>query len=72
MSLPGTAAIPAVHSDRIVAAELSGTAAVALIHNPISWPPSRSGGTANGTGMVDCGVGIEVGLFLVPRARQLV
>ena len=35
MSLPGTAAIPAVHSDRIVAAEQSGTAAVALIHNPI-------------------------------------
>src|SRR5215210_2415720 len=35
MSLPGTAAIPAVHSDRIVAAERSGKAAVALIHNPI-------------------------------------
>src|SRR5215217_2840323 len=35
MSLPGTAAIPAVHSDRIVAAEQSGKAAVALIHNPI-------------------------------------
>src|SRR3954463_13578876 len=35
MSLPGTAAIPAVHSDRIVAAEQSGKAAVALIHSPI-------------------------------------
>ena len=35
MSLPGTAAIPAVHSDRIVSAEKSGKAAVALIHNPI-------------------------------------
>jgi dihydroxy-acid dehydratase len=35
MSLPGTAAIPAVHSDRIVSAEMSGKAAVALIHNPI-------------------------------------
>jgi dihydroxy-acid dehydratase len=35
MSLPGTAAIPAVHSDRIVAAEQTGTAAVALIQNPI-------------------------------------
>src|SRR3982751_940037 len=35
MSLPGTAAIPAVHADRLVAAEESGKAAVALIHNPI-------------------------------------
>src|SRR3982751_6719153 len=35
MSLPGTAAIPAVHADRLVAAEQSGKAAVALIHNPI-------------------------------------
>ena len=31
MSLPGTAAIPAVHSDRLVAAEASGRAAVELI-----------------------------------------
>jgi dihydroxy-acid dehydratase len=31
MSLPGTAAIPAVHSDRLVAAEESGKAAVRLI-----------------------------------------
>ena len=35
MSLPGTAAIPAVHADRLVAAEESGRAAVALIHRPI-------------------------------------
>jgi dihydroxy-acid dehydratase len=35
MSLPGTAAIPAVHSDRLVAAEMSGKAAVELIRNPI-------------------------------------
>jgi dihydroxy-acid dehydratase len=35
MSLPGTAAIPAVHADRLVAAEESGKAAVALIRNPI-------------------------------------
>src|SRR3954454_3202197 len=39
MSLPGTAAIPAVHSDRIVAAEQSGTTAVALIHSPIRACP---------------------------------
>ena len=35
MSLPGTAAIPAVHSARLVAAEQSGKAAVALISKPI-------------------------------------
>jgi len=35
MSLPGTAAIPAVHSDRLRAAEASGAAAVQLIHKPI-------------------------------------
>ena len=35
MSLPGTAAIPAVHSDRLVAAEMTGRAAVALIARPI-------------------------------------
>jgi dihydroxy-acid dehydratase len=35
MSLPGTAAIPAVHADRLVAAELTGRAAVALIGHPI-------------------------------------
>ncbi len=35
MSLPGTAAIPAVHSDRLVAAEETGRAAVALIGTPI-------------------------------------
>lgn len=39
MSLPGTAAIPAVHSDRLVAAEESGRAAVRLIQRPI--PPSK-------------------------------
>ena len=33
MSLPGTAAIPAVHSDRLVAAEETGRAAVRLIHS---------------------------------------
>ena len=35
MSLPGTAAIPAVHADRLRAAEASGAAAVQLIHAPI-------------------------------------
>ena len=35
MSLPGTAAIPAVHSDRLVAAEASGRAAVRLIETKI-------------------------------------
>ena len=36
MSLPGTAAIPAVHSDRLVAAEESGRAAVRLIQSRIA------------------------------------
>jgi len=35
MSLPGTAAIPAVHSARLLAAEESGKAAVALLQNPL-------------------------------------
>ncbi len=35
MSLPGTAAIPAVHADRLRAAEASGAAAVRLITSPI-------------------------------------
>ncbi len=35
MSLPGTAAIPAVHADRLRAAEASGLAAARLIHDPI-------------------------------------
>jgi dihydroxy-acid dehydratase len=35
MSLPGTAAIPAVHADRLVAAEATGRAAVAMIDHPI-------------------------------------
>ena len=35
MSLPGTAAIPAVHADRLRAAEASGRQAVALALNPI-------------------------------------
>ena len=35
MSLPGTAAIPAVHADRLVAAEVTGKAAVELIRHPI-------------------------------------
>jgi len=39
MSLPGTAAIPAVDSQRLVAAEESGKIAVQLARNPI--PPSR-------------------------------
>ena len=34
MSLPGSAAIPAVHSDRLVTAEFSGKTAVDLITNP--------------------------------------
>ena len=36
MSLPGTAAIPAVHSDRLVAAEASGRTAMKLIAHPIT------------------------------------
>ena len=36
MALPGSAAIPAVHSDRLVAAEETGRAAVALIAKPIA------------------------------------
>ena len=35
MALPGTAAVPAVHSARLVAAEETGRAAVRLIGNPI-------------------------------------
>ena len=35
MSLPGTAAIPAVHADRLRAAEASGAAAVQLVKHPI-------------------------------------
>jgi dihydroxy-acid dehydratase len=35
MSLPGTAAIPAPHADRLRAAEAAGAAAVRLIANPI-------------------------------------
>lgn len=35
MALPGTAAIPAVHADRLVAAEESGRTAMALIAHPI-------------------------------------
>ncbi|VXB36939.1 putative dehydratase IlvD1 [Burkholderia sp. 8Y] len=35
MSLPGTAAIPAVHADRVRAAEASGARAVQLIHAPL-------------------------------------
>ncbi|WP_172380749.1 dihydroxy-acid dehydratase [Vibrio sp. Vb339] len=35
ISLPGSAAIPAVNSERLVAAEASGAAAVELITNPI-------------------------------------
>lgn len=35
MSLPGTAAIPAVHADRLRAAEATGMAAARLIDNPI-------------------------------------
>ena len=39
MSLPGTAAIPAVHADRLRAAEASGRRAVALVGSPLR--PSR-------------------------------
>ena len=39
MSLPGTAAIPAVHADRLRAAEASGAAAVEMVARPI--PPSE-------------------------------
>jgi dihydroxy-acid dehydratase len=39
MALPGTAAIPAVHADRLRAAEASGTRAVALAREGL--PPSR-------------------------------
>ena len=39
MSLPGTAAIPAVHADRLRAAEASGRCAVAMIKPPLR--PSR-------------------------------
>jgi dihydroxyacid dehydratase/phosphogluconate dehydratase len=35
MSLPGTAAIPAVAADRLVAAEQSGAAVVGLVTNPV-------------------------------------
>ncbi|MBL8588225.1 MAG: dihydroxy-acid dehydratase [Methylobacteriaceae bacterium] len=35
LALPGSAAIPAVHADRLVAAERSGAAAVDLIRRPI-------------------------------------
>lgn len=36
MSLPGTAAIPAVHADRLRAGEATGAAAVALTANPVT------------------------------------
>ena len=39
MALPGTAAIPAVHADRLRAAEASGKRAVEMVKDPI--PPSR-------------------------------
>jgi len=39
MSLPGTAAIPAVHADRLRAAEATGAAAVKLIGSPLT--PAR-------------------------------
>ncbi|MAQ44821.1 MAG: dihydroxy-acid dehydratase [Confluentimicrobium sp.] len=35
MALPGTAAIPAVHADRLRAAEASGMAAARMVQNPI-------------------------------------
>jgi dihydroxy-acid dehydratase len=35
MALPGSAAIPAVHADRLRAAEASGRRAVELVHHPI-------------------------------------
>ena len=39
MSLPGTAAVPAVHASRLVIAEETGKAAVRLVQHPI--PPSQ-------------------------------
>src|SRR5438132_13677868 len=36
MALPGTAAIPAVHADRLRAAEATGEAAVALAHSRLT------------------------------------
>jgi len=36
MSLPGTAAIPAVHAERLIAAEETGKAAVGLIHSRLA------------------------------------
>lgn len=36
LALPNSAAIPAVHADRLVAAETSGAVAVDLIHRPIT------------------------------------
>lgn len=36
MSLPGTAAIPAVHADRLIAAEETGKAAVGLVHSRLA------------------------------------
>src|SRR5438045_9671848 len=39
IALPGTAAIPAVHADRLRAAEASGARAVELAKNPL--PPSH-------------------------------
>ena len=39
MSLPGTAAIPAVHADRLRAAEASGRAAARMIDQPITPQP---------------------------------
>jgi dihydroxy-acid dehydratase len=36
IALPGSAAIPAVHSARLLAAEASGRAAMALVQNPIT------------------------------------
>ena len=36
MALPGSAAIPAVHSARLLAAEASGRAAMAMVQNPVA------------------------------------
>src|SRR5258706_2177220 len=49
MILPGTAAIPAVHADRLRAAEATGTAAVRLIgsnRTPQRLINAQSGGNA--------------------------
>ena len=58
MALPGSAAIPAVHSDRLVAAEETGRAAVALISKPDN--PVGHLGNGDVIGLDDSGRNPEV------------